>query len=73
MSGSLLATAFVVACMIVFWRITLLVILAIMIAMLVSGAGYLSAALQANPVPAPTVVVPGTNPAAPLEVGEESH
>ncbi len=71
MSGSLLAMTFIVACMIVFWRVTLLVVVAVMIALLASGLGYVSAALQANPPPAQTVPAPGGGPTS-LQVGD-SH
>jgi len=63
MSGSFLAIALVAAVMIVFWRVTLLVAVALLIAGVVSGLSYVSTAANG---PAVTFVSPA---AVPVQAG----
>jgi hypothetical protein len=65
MSGSFLAIALIAAVMIVFWRLTLLVLVALLIAMLISGfvwvSGATSGATSSRP-PVSVTVPAGPNP-----------
>ncbi len=62
MSGSLLTVTLIVAGMIVFWRLTLLVVVALVIAFLVVGITQVSEAFGAGPTPAQTAVTPADGP-----------
>ena len=70
MSGSFLAIALVAAVMIIYWRLTLLVLVALSIALLVTGFTWI-AGVAGGPAPAqpPTSVTVPSGP-APVQMGQ---